>query len=109
MHKVACDICGQDYSVLPDRMGDWLECKMCQCQFEVARHNFVVEKDQQKLSWSELWESDNVLIVRRIVRGILILTVMAWLTWLFFVEPPERVNYFSSDRALHVPQTGEVV
>ncbi len=93
MHKVACDICGQDYNVLPERMGDWLPCKMCQCQFEVAPHNFVDEDDVPKVSWSEWWESDPLVLTRRIIRGILIVAVMGWLTSLFFIEPPARVSF----------------
>ena len=109
MQKVACDICGQDYNILPERLGDWLECKMCQCEFEVVQHNFVVEKEQQRLSWNELWESDSVVLVRRIVRGVLILVVMGALASLFFIDPPARVNYFTSERTLPVDGNGETV
>jgi len=93
MHQVACDVCGKEYSIAPQRMGEWLRCKECRAEFEVASYNFVDGKksgdDDDETSW---WDSDGMLLTRRIVRGVVLLIILSWLTSLFFVDPPEPVK-----------------
>jgi hypothetical protein len=93
MLKIACDICGQDYSILPERMGDSLRCKICLCEFEVAQSNLVVDKDERALTFQEWWQSDSVFLFRRVFRAILLLGLMVWLTSLFFVDTPPRPDF----------------
>jgi len=97
---VACDICGHRYVLPGDREGRNAKCKSCGVSFAVDAENFydpdtseldeAEENDgQEKSSLTSRW--DIAKKIGHALAGLVILSMLVWMTSLLFRSPQEAV------------------